>query len=133
MKHFFKQILKKDERKKRRQQFLQESKKRLIDTNLGRSEGWIVELNNKPIAEFLNPENVDQSMYNYDLVILDKSLSTKLITQQFWIDYDSQLRFYSKALNEYSNSSPIIIPQIRDNKGKTEYYIWLRYLYIGTF
>jgi hypothetical protein len=98
-------------------------RKALKKSNFGRSEGWVVELNGRNIAEFINPIEHDQLRFIYNLSILDKSMEEELMSSNFWDRND--LKFFSKALNEYSNSIPIVNPKI--NKGKR--IVRVRYLF----
>jgi hypothetical protein len=98
-------------------------RKALKKSNFGRSEGWIVELNGKKIAEFINPLAYDHFAFVYELIVLDESLEKEMENYEFWDT--TALRFISKAVNEYYDGPKLNIRPYEDTEGK---YITVKYL-----
>jgi hypothetical protein len=95
----------------------------LKKSNFGRNEGWIVELNGKKIAEFINPRAYDHFAFVYELIVLDESLKKEMENYKFW--NTTALRFMSKAVNEYYDG-PIL--NVRPYEDTEEKYITVKYL-----
>lgn len=92
-------------------------------SNFGRNQGWIVELNGKVVAKFFYVHVDYPSYFTYKLKVIDKSLEEKMMTTEFWDNYD--LKYLSKALNVYATTDPIVNP----SNSHGEKYVNGRYLY----
>ncbi|MEZ4954773.1 MAG: hypothetical protein R2825_14495 [Saprospiraceae bacterium] len=90
--------------------------KREQDSNFGRKDGWIIELNSKKIAELIDPIFEDMFWYSYEVKIIDSFYHKDLFTTEFW--ENDELKFLSVSLNEYCKNTPIINIIENDNHNK---------------
>lgn len=88
---------------------ISERKKRIIDSNYGRKEGWYIELEGRRIGEIINPEHVAEFWHQYELILFDHSLSNAVENYEFW--ENPSLKYFSKSLEKYCIYFPIIVYQ----------------------
>lgn len=104
--------------------FKSKRRKKLEQSDYGREEGWIIEVDAVKIAALIKPIYEDMFWYSYELVLINTLFKCEIYEALFW--ERSDLFFFSKALNEYCYNKPIVNLMERERMEK----VLIRGLYI---